>query len=141
MTAINSGRIWLGTVVGGVVWTAWTMLVNIVFQRANYEAGQEAGILLAESRYAYFLPVWILTLFALTWLGSWTYARVRSSAGPGPATALKVGAVLGFAAGFPMNFSLASWLALSRVTMVWWMLDLWIGAILAVLVAGWFYKE
>ena len=42
---------------------------------------------------------------------------------------------------FPTNFATAVWAPFSRHFPLWWMLELWIGAILAVLVAGWFYGE
>jgi hypothetical protein len=48
---------------------------------------------------------------------------------------------VGFASGFPLAFSLAAWAPFSRAISLWWMLDLWVGAILATLVAGWFYRD
>jgi hypothetical protein len=49
--------------------------------------------------------------------------------------------VVGFAAGFPTNFAMAVWAPFSRHFPLWWMLELWVGAILAALIAGWFYKD
>jgi hypothetical protein len=49
--------------------------------------------------------------------------------------------LVGFAAGFPVNLSVAAWAPFSRVLPLGWMLDLWVGAILAATVAGWLYKD
>jgi hypothetical protein len=49
--------------------------------------------------------------------------------------------LVGFAAGFPMNLTLAAWSPIGRVLPLWWMIDLWVGAVLASLVAGWVYKD
>ena len=69
------------------------------------------------------------------------YAWVRPRLGPGPRTALKVGMIVGFFAGFPSNFGTATWSPIDRIFPLAWMLDLWVGSILATLVAGAIYKE
>ena len=66
---------------------------------------------------------------------------VRSTLGPGPKTALKVGALVGFASGFPTNFGTATWAVIPRIFPLGWMLELWVGAILATLVAGRIYRD
>lgn len=141
MAAINWRRVWLGTVVGGVVWTIWSILVNAVILAPRYAAAQNAGQLLKEPRYPFFLGVWVLSLFILSYIIAWLYASVRGTQGPGPKTALTVGVVVGFAAGFPVNFSVTTWAPFERIFPFWWTLDLWIGAILAALVAGWLYRD
>lgn len=141
MASINSGRVWIGTLAGGVVWTIWTMVVNMVFLASRYEAGQAANLFLKEPHYSYFLPVWILTLFVLTFFATRIYAMARGAAGAGPGTALKVGAIIGFTAGFPLTFSIAAWMPIDRFIPLFWMLDLWVGAILATLIAAWLYKD
>ena len=62
---------------------------------------------------------------------------VRSTLGPGPKTALKVGALVGFASGSPTNFGTATWAVILRILM----LELWVGAILATLVASRIYRD
>lgn len=141
MAAINWRRVWLGTVVGGVVWTIWSILVNAVILAPRYAAAQNAGQLLKEPRYPFFLGVWVLALFILSYIIAWLYASVRGTQGPGPKTALLVGIAVGFAAGFPVNFSVTTWAPFERIFPLWWTLDLWIGAILAALVAGWLYRD
>lgn len=141
MAAVNTRRVLLGAVAGGVVWTIWTMIVNVAVLGPSYEAAQQAGHLLKDPRYPYFLPVWILTVFALSLVGARIYAAVRATFGPGPVTALRVGTMLGFAAGFPINFSVATWTPMDRIIPLWWTLDLWAGAILATFVAAWLYRE
>ena len=80
-------------------------------------------------------------LFILAILLAHLYAWVRPTLGPGARTALKVGALVGFASGFPTNFGTATWAAIPRMFPLGWMLELWAGSILATLVAGWLYRE
>jgi hypothetical protein len=49
--------------------------------------------------------------------------------------------MVGFIAGFPLNFAQAAWSPLERIFPLGWMLEMWLGAILATLVAGALYKE
>lgn len=141
MGTVNTRRLWLSTLAGGIVWTIWTMIVNIAMLGNLYALAQEEGMLQPQPRYSSFLGVWILTLFLLTFLGTWLYASVRSHQGAGAKTALKIGVLLGFAAGFPMNLTIASWMPIDRVYPFWWMVDLGVGAILAIMTAAWLYRE
>jgi hypothetical protein len=52
-----------------------------------------------------------------------------------------VGFLAGFFAGFPGNFAQATWFAGDKGLPFGWMIDMWFGAILAALVAGWIYKD
>jgi hypothetical protein len=141
MPTVNTRRVLLGALAGGVVWNVWSVLINFMVLAARYPAAQEAGHFLKEPRYPYFLPVYIVTLFLLAYGGAWFYASVRATRGAGPTIALKVGLLLGFAAGFPTNFAQATWSPVDRVFPLWWMLELWAGAVLATLVAGWLYRD
>ena len=49
--------------------------------------------------------------------------------------------IVGFCAGVPLNFATAAWSAIPRMLPLGWMLDMWGGAILATLVAGFLYKD
>ncbi|MGA9682453.1 MAG: hypothetical protein WBQ74_11640, partial [Candidatus Sulfotelmatobacter sp.] len=63
---LNRGRIWLGGLVGGVVWTLWSFLVGkFVITDARYVAAQNAGFFLKTPRYPLFVVQWILLLFIL----------------------------------------------------------------------------
>ena len=141
MAAINSKRVWIGALAGGVVWNVWSICVNVAILGKRYAAAQAAGQFLNQPRYRLFVGYWIILLFVLALLVAHLYASVRATLGPGPRTALKIGVLVGFAAGFPMNFSIATWSPLSRDFPLWWMLDLWVGAILATFVAGWLYQD
>ncbi|MEE8199790.1 MAG: hypothetical protein V3R29_01360 [Candidatus Acidoferrales bacterium] len=144
MAAINQKRVLLGAVVAGVIWNAWGLVIEMgLLGQERYAAAQQKGLFLTQeaAHYPYFLPVYILTLFLLAYGVAWAYASVRATHGPGPKTALKVGLWVGFAAGFPLNFALANWLAVDRLFPFAWMLEFWVGAILAALVAGWLYKD
>jgi len=75
-------------------------------------------------------------LFILAILLAHLYAWVRPTLGPGARTALKVGALVGFASGFPTNFGTATWTVIPRMFPLGWMLEEWVGSILATPVVG-----
>jgi hypothetical protein len=139
---LNRGRIWLGGIAGGVVWAVWSFLIgNFVIGNARYAAATASGLFLKQPRYPFFIGQWIVILFILAIILAHLYAWSRATLGPGPMTALKIGLVVGFAAGFPDNFGQAAWSPIERMFPLGWMLDLWVGSILATLVAGWLYRE
>jgi hypothetical protein len=141
MSAVNTKRVVLGAVVGGVVWSTWSTVINTVIEKTRYAEAANAGVLLKQPRYPLFIPYWIITVFLLSWVCAWLYSSVRATRGGGPGTAVTIGLLVGFAAGFPVNLSVAAWLPLDRYIPLWWMLDMWIGAIMASLVAGWLYRD
>ena len=141
MAAVNTRRVALGALAGGVVWSIWSTIVNLVILESRYAIAQNAGTMLKQPRYPLFMVYWFITIFLLAYVVAWLYSSVRATRGAGPGTALTVGLLVGFAAGFPMNLSAASWAPIGRHLPLWWMLDLWLGAILASLVAGWIYKD
>ena len=141
MAAINSRRVWLGALVGGIVWFVWSTVMQMCFLMPRYAAAQAAGLLLAQPRYPFFGGLWFVILLALAYVVASLYASVRATCGAGPMTALYVGLLVGFAAGFPQNFAMSTWSPLSRYLPLGWMLEMWVGAILAALVAGWLYKD
>ena len=137
---LNAARVWLGGIAGGVVWTVWSFLIGMKVQPL-YPAMQNAGLFLKESRYPFFAGQWILLLFVMSILLAYLYALSRATAGAGAKTAVKIGMLVGFCAGVPGNFAQAAWSPVPRMLPLSWMLDLWVGAILATLVAGFFYKD
>ena len=137
---LNRARVWLGGIAGGVVWIAWGFFVGLR-QAPLYEAMQKQGLFLKEPRYPLFTPIWIVLIFVMSILIAHLYAWARATAGPGPKTALKIGMIVGFCAGVPGNFGQAAWSPIPRLLPLGWMLDLWIGSILAAIVAGFVYKE
>ncbi len=141
MAAVNSRRVLWGALAGGVVWNVWAFLVDTAALGARYRAAQGAGLFLKQPRYPFFTTVGVITFFLLAYILAWLYASARAIQGPGPKTALRIGLFVGFAAGFPINFGIAVWSPVSRHFPLWWMLELWIGAILATLVAGWLYRD
>jgi hypothetical protein len=141
MATVNTRRVVLGAVAGGVVWCIWSTIVNLVILKARFAVEQASGLMRRQPHYPLFVVYWFITLFLLAYVIAWLYSSVRATRGAGPGTALTIGLLVGFAAGFPMNLSLATWSPMSRHLPLWWMLDLWLGAILASLVAGWLYKD
>ena len=141
MSAVNMKRVVLGAVAGGVVWSIWSIIVNTAIQKTRYAEAANAGLLLKQPRYPLFIPYWIITIFLLSWVVAWLYSSVRATRGAGPGTALTIGLLVGFAAGFPVDLTVAAWLPVDRYIPFWWMLDMWVGAILASLIAGWLYRD
>jgi len=137
---LNTARVWIGGIAGGVVWSIWSLLMGMKTMPL-LTAAQNAGFFLKVPRYPLFSLQWILLLFVMSILVAYLYAASRNTLGAGPRTALKVGMVVGFCAGVPGNFAQAAWSPLPRELPLGWMLDLWGGAILAALVAGFLYKE
>jgi hypothetical protein len=139
--ALNRGRIWLGGLAGGVVWNAWSFFIYRFITSGRYVAAQNAGLFLKTPRYPYFMVLWIVLLFILAIAVAHLYAWARQGLGAGAGTALKVGFLAGFFAGFPSNFAEATWSPAGRGLPFGQMVEMWLGAILASLVAGWLYKE
>jgi len=138
--SINRGRVWLGGLLGGVVWNAWSGFIG--YRMAPlYAAMQSQGLFLKESRYPLFAAHWVAIVFVMSIILAHLYVWCRATAGPGPYTALKIGAMVGLCAALPGNFAQAAWSPVPRAMPLGWMLDLWGGAILATVVAGWFYRE
>ncbi len=139
---VNRGRVFLGGLAGGVVWVIWSFVISFfVIGMARYQEAQNSGQFLKEPRYPAFEVQWIVMLFILAIVVAHLYAWSRATLGAGPKSALKIGVLVGFAAGFPSNFGTASRAPFDRVFPLGWMLEMWVGAILATLVAGWLYKD
>jgi len=140
--ALKRSRIWLGGLAGGVVWAVWSYVINTyAIQNARYVAAQNAGVFLKTSRYHFFVGWWIVLLFVLAIIVAHLYAWTRQTLGAGPGNALRIGFWVGFLTGFPENFAHLNWLNASRAFPLGWALEMWLGAILAAMVAGWLYKE
>src|SRR5215813_12976690 len=117
--AINQGRVWLGALVGGFVWWLWSFSVNTVMLGKAYKEAQDKGWLLAQPRFNLFIVFWLLTLILLSAVIALLYGHLRQTMGPGPNTALKLGLMVGFAAGFPLSLSMASWAPYPITIPVW----------------------
>lgn len=141
MAAVNSRRVLLGALAGGVVWNLWSMCIYFMVLAKRYAAAQEAGFFLRQPRYALFGVYWIVLLFVLAYVVAWLYASARATRGAGAATALQIGVLVGFASGFPGPFATATWAPYTRMIPLWQMLELGVGAILAALVAGFLYRD
>jgi hypothetical protein len=141
MAAINSRRVLIGALAGGGVWTIWSFLIGYAMLMSRYEAAQQAGHFLKDPRYPFFVGFWIITLFLMAYVMAWFYASARATLGVGPGTALKIGLLVGFVAGFPGALGASTWAPYSRMIPLGQMLEMWVGAILATLVAGWLYRD
>lgn len=141
MPKANVKRVWIGGLVGGVVWFVWATFVNFGLLMPKYLAAQDVGLMLKAPRYAFFPLVWMLQFLVFGVVIAALYAAVRATWGAGPRTALKVGLIFGVAAGFSVNFYTAAWVPFTRAIPAGWVLELFVGAILAALIAGWLYKD
>ena len=141
MADVNKKRVALGVLVGGLVWSIWSAAVNAVILSPHYMAAYEKGELIKGGHYPLFLVYWFVMLFLFTYILTWIYLSLRVTLGPGPKTALRVGFLVGFAIAFPINLTVATWIPISRAFPLWWMLDLWLGAMLATFVSAALYKE
>ena len=139
---LNKKRIWLGAFVGSVVWFFWSFLTSqLLIGTARYTAAQQAGQFLTQPRYPFFVGQWFVILFIASVILAHVYAWSRSTMGPGPMTALKIGLLVGFVGGFPGNFAQATWGPFDRMFPLGWMLDIWGGCVIATLIAGALYKQ
>lgn len=148
MAAINGRRVWLGALIGGLVFFVWSMLTEfglsaVIVGSGPRDVAMGNGWFLSAPRVpmAVFFTVWTLSLFAIAWGLAWLYAHLRASAGAGPATAARLGLVVGLAAGFPLEFAHAMFQPLSPRYAVMWMLEMGVGCVLAALAAGWMYRD
>jgi hypothetical protein len=141
MSAVNSRRVLVGALAGGVVWNLWSICIQFGVLAKRYAYEQQAGNFLKQPRYPLFVLYWIVTLFILSYIVAWLYASARATRGAGPSTAFQVGTLVGFASGFPGALGVATWAPFTRMIPLWQMLELWVGAILAALVAGFLYRD
>jgi hypothetical protein len=145
---INHRRVWLGALVGGLVFFAWSMIMEFGVSAALVGATRRdvavtAGWFLKVPRVpiGVALSIWTLSLFVIAGGLAWVYAAMRATVGAGPRTAAMLGLVVGFAAGFPLEFMHAAFQPLSARYALGWMLEMGGGCVLAALAAGWTYRD
>ena len=146
MTSINYKRLAIGTVAGWVVFLIWEAVWNFAWAYIFFDDPQAALRELMENakpRYGMgaFYLYWFTTIFLLVGMAAWLYAAVRSKLGPGPKSAALIGCSVGFAAGFPINGLAYLMQEIELPFLVFPLVDLWVGILLATVVAGWLYKE
>jgi hypothetical protein len=141
MNAVNVKRVVWGGLAGGVVWILWAAFVNFVLLMPRYLVAQEMALMLERPRYTLFMLGWMAQFLAFGILIAALYAGVRATWGAGVLTALKVGLIVGLAAGFPVNYYVSAWVPFSRYVPAGWALELLGGSLIAALVAGWLYRD
>ena len=139
--AFNRGRIWLGGVVGGIVWLGWSFFVGrYVITDARYTAAQNAGLFLKTPRYPFFVGEWIALLFVLAIAVAHLYAWARAGLAQAPEPPSKSASSQDSSPASPETSRRPPFSGKSCAS-------LWLdgrdvpGAILAALVAGALYKE
>jgi hypothetical protein len=95
MNRINYGRVLLGGLVAGVVANACDTLIGMFvmaedMQRMVQRLGLDQRVFTSRA----VVGTWIAVDFVYATLIVWTYAAVRPRLGPGPSTAVTVGAVM-----------------------------------------------
>jgi len=138
---VNWRRMVLAGLAGGIVWSGWNVFVNLVMLKGRYEAATAGERLLPEPRYPFFVAGSYVMLFVLSLIIAWLYAWIRPARGKGPLTSLPIGFLVGLMAGLPANYYVVSLVDLDLLFPFWWMLDFWVGSILAALVAGFVYRD
>lgn len=145
---INHKRVWLGALVGGVVFTVWTLfqayvIAPVIEHRSRVVAALDAGLFLKEPRLPFpaFLVVWTLSLCVVAYGLTWAYAGMRATYGAGPRTAAKLGLAVGFAMAFPLEFAHAVFQGLVPAFWITWMIEMGVGGFLAALAGAWVYRD
>lgn len=148
MAAINARRVRSGALAGGLLFVLWSIAMEfgvsyVIVGKVRMDIAVNAGWLLTQPRVPLwlFFVVWIVSLFIISYGLAWAYAAMRATAGAGPKTAATLGAIVGFAAGFPMEFAHGVWQPLTGRYPIVWMLEMGVGCILAALAAGWMYRD
>ena len=148
MAAINTRSVQKGALLGGIVFFLWSMLMEfgvsyVLVGKVRMDIAMNAGWILKEPRLPVwlFFVVWILCLFVISYGLAWAYGAIRATLGAGPKTALMLGAFVGFAAGFPLEFAHGVFEPLTARYSVLWMLEIGVGCVLAALTAGKVYKD
>ncbi len=146
--AINGRRVWLGALIGGIVFFIWSMVMEFGVSYAfvgkvRMDIAMNAGWFLKEPRIppVLFLIIWTVSLFVISYGLAWAYAAMRATAGAGPGTAAKLGLMVGFTAGFPLEFAHSVFQPLTARYGILWMVEMAVGCILAALAAGWMYRD
>jgi hypothetical protein len=138
---VSLRRVALAGLAGGIVWSGWNAVINLLILKERYEVAAEGERLLLEPRYPFFVAGSYLMLFVLALVIAWLYAWIRPARGKGLRTALPIGFVVGFAAGLPVNYYVVGLIDVDKLFPFWWMLDFWIGSTLAAAVAGVVYRD
>ena len=138
--AMNYARIFVGGLVGGVVFNVVSILINVLFLAPRYESLQGAGVLRAQARLP-FMPLYVLILLGLGIVLVWLYASARTRLGPGPSTALLVGAAVGLIAAMPGNLAQYAWTYVGGYVSMWWSIEMLLGCALGTLAGAAVYKE
>ena len=81
MATVNTRRVALGALAGGLVWSIWSTIVNLVILEPRYAAAQNSGTMLKQGRYPLFLVYWFVTIFLLAYVVAWLYSSVRATRG------------------------------------------------------------
>ena len=138
--AINTASVLKGGLVAGVVLNLVSMLDNMVVLANRMVSLAQMGRILREPRLP-FLPLWFAVMFGVGIGLVWLYAAARARLGPGPATAIKVGLVVGLIAGIPGNLAQASWSPVGRFLPLAWTCETIVGSVLGTLAGAWLYRE
>jgi hypothetical protein len=138
---MNTRRIVLGGIAGGVALFVYEALLHNLVLGARYELLQGAGILKKEPRVPFYMGAMALVDLAVGIGLAWLYAATRSRLGPGPSTAVRVGLLAGLLSGVPSFLANFAWAEVGGFVSLGWSLDPIVGFTLATLVAGWLYRE
>ncbi len=135
---MNRNRVIVAGLAAGVVWTAIDFAIHGGILAQTYEALVASGAINAPP--GWFLP---LVVLANLWVGftlAFIYASVRSTLGPGPGTALRIGFCV-FIFYIPVLITQVAFYKLGTTVHLWSVIGGLAQTLGATLVAGWLYKE
>jgi hypothetical protein len=138
---VDLRRVALAGLAGGIVWSGWSAFINLGVLQERYAAAKEGERLLLEPRYPFYVAGSYVILFILALVIAWLYAWIRPARGKGLLTAVPIGFLVGLVAGLPANYNVVCLVDIDKLFPLWWMLDFWVGSVLAALVAGFVYRD
>ena len=137
---MNTGRIFLGGIAGGVAFNAVSMAINIAALGDRYALLQSQEVFRKEPRLP-FVPLWLLAIFLVSIGLVWLYAAARQRLGPGPRTAMMIGLTVGLIAGVPHPMAQYAWSYQGGFVSLFQAIEFVAGCTAATLVGAWVYKE
>jgi hypothetical protein len=137
---MNVSRVVLGGLLGGVVFNAVSIAVNAGVLAGRYEVLGKKEALRVDPLF-FFPAAYVPALFAVSIGLVWLYAAARPRLGPGPWTAIQVGAVAGLIGALPAFIANLAWTYTGGFVSMWWAIASVAGCALATLAGAWVYRE
>jgi len=136
---ININRVMLGGFVGGLTMLAIGFLIHAVLLHENYTVLQHHNVMRQQPIMSGMMMQYLAVIFSGIPLAA-LYAMVRNYAGPGPGTAIKVGALVGLVC-VPVPIAVYAYYNVGGMVPLMTAIDCMAGCIAGTFVAGALYKD